>query len=62
MPGSPKYVRIPNHIFPLISALLVDAGKIDPGDPLPPELAADFFSEAAERWLHQAAAYRKISW
>ncbi len=57
-----KYVRIPNDIIPAIHALLVDACRVEAGDAIPPEIVADFFSEAAVRWIHQAASYRKISW
>ena len=55
-----KWVRIPDTLQPLIIALMEDAGQIEPGKPPPPELVAKFFLEAAERWLHQAATYRKI--
>ena len=59
---SGRWVRISDETIPLIIALLEDAGQIEPGAHPPPQLVANFFSEAAERWLHQAASYRKISW
>ena len=62
MQNNSRYVRIPNDIIPAIEALLIDAGTITPGAPIPPEILADFFSEAAVRWIHEAAAYRNISW
>ena len=57
-----RWVRISDDLLPLITALLEDAGQIQPGERPPPELTAKFFSEAAERWMHQAAAYRKLKY
>ena len=50
------YVKIPKRVVPLIKALLLDAGR----EPTP-ENVADFFSEAAERWMMESATYRNIS-
>ncbi len=57
-----RWVRIPDDLRPLIIALLEDAGEIQPGTTPPPQLVAKFFLEAAQRWMQQAAAYRKLEY